>query len=129
MRTLPAIWMAFALSACSLAHRGESTPQQQFLDTLNRGNAAQASQLWLNMSGEDRQKFERGEGIKPNLTPEQTKRLIIQSWEQKQAEEGAQSEEGAQLTVPQIGNAGLESLPEFVPGSAAQFPDLSPQPP
>ena len=31
-----------------------------------RGNAPQASQVWLSMSPEDRMKFARGEGLKPD---------------------------------------------------------------
>ena len=31
-----------------------------------RGNSMQASQLWLHMSPDDRMKFARGEGVRPD---------------------------------------------------------------
>jgi len=44
--------MLAASAGCSLFGSGE-TPQQKFLDALNRGNSAQASQIWLTMTPED----------------------------------------------------------------------------
>ncbi len=68
--------LSAALSACSLFHR--PTPQQKLFDALNRGNAAEASQLWLSMSQKDRIKFNRGEGIKSAVPPEQVVKTLTQ---------------------------------------------------
>jgi hypothetical protein len=69
--------LAAAMAACSLFHH--PTPQQQMFDALNRGNAAQASQLWLSMSEKDRLKFKRGEGIAPAVPPEQVVKMLSQA--------------------------------------------------
>lgn len=45
-------------------------------DALNRGNAAQANRLWLEMSPADRLKFNRGEGIRPAVSPKQLEQQI-----------------------------------------------------
>jgi hypothetical protein len=53
--------------ACSL-HHAES-PQQQFMEAVERGNTAQASQIWLSMSAADRANFSHGTGFKPQTSP------------------------------------------------------------
>jgi len=64
MRTSVALLaMLTATSGCSLFHK--KSPQQEYTEAIMRGNAMQASQVWLNMSPEDRMKFARGEGFKP----------------------------------------------------------------
>ena len=62
-----ALTLAAGVTGCSLFHHGESAPQK-FLDALNRGNAAQASQMWLNMSANDREELSHNQGIKAALT-------------------------------------------------------------
>ena len=47
-----------ATSGCFLCHK--ESPQQKYTEALMRGNSMQASQMWLNMSPEDRMKFARG---------------------------------------------------------------------
>jgi hypothetical protein len=69
--------LAAGTAACSLFHH--PTPQQQMFDALNRGNAAQASQLWLSMSEKDRLKFKRGEGIAPAVPPEQVVKTLSET--------------------------------------------------
>lgn len=64
-----------ALCGCWPFHRGP-TPQQQLFDALNRGNAAQANRLWLEMSPADRLKFNHGEGIRPAVSPKQLEQQI-----------------------------------------------------
>jgi hypothetical protein len=51
---------------CSLFHCGES-PQQQFIEAVQRGNSGQASQLWMTMNAEDRANFGYGIGFKPEV--------------------------------------------------------------
>jgi len=60
-------------SGCFLFHK--KSPQQQYTEALMRGNSMQASQLWLNMSPDDRMKFARGEGFKAD---ESTKKDVQQ---------------------------------------------------
>jgi hypothetical protein len=75
-RRAAAIAILLAASAgCSLFGH-DQTPQQKFLDALNRGNSAQASQLWLAMTPDDRNKFRRGEGLTPAMQPDQVNKLL-----------------------------------------------------
>jgi len=59
--------VAAGVTGCSLFHHGES-PQQQFMGAVQRGNSAQASQLWLKMSADDRANFAHGIGFKPDTS-------------------------------------------------------------
>jgi len=60
------------LVACTIAFSGRwpfnrTPPQQEYFNALKIGNSAQASQLWLQMTPDQRAKFERGEGIRPSV--------------------------------------------------------------
>jgi hypothetical protein len=66
--------IAAGIGACSWFHH--PTPQQQMLDALNRGNAAQASHIWQQMSQKDRVKFNRGEGVTPAVPPQQVVKTL-----------------------------------------------------
>ena len=48
----------------------------QYFDALKTGNSAQASQLWLQMTPDQRAKFERGEGIRPSVTHNDVQQAI-----------------------------------------------------
>jgi hypothetical protein len=67
--------MLAPIAGCSMFHR--EPPQQQFFDALSRGHAAEASQVWLKMSVEDRAKFQRGEGITPRTSPGQVEAEVL----------------------------------------------------
>ncbi len=54
-------------SGCSLLHHSES-PQQQFIESVERGNSAQASQIWLKMSADDRANFSHNIGFQPQTS-------------------------------------------------------------
>ncbi len=54
----------FGAGMFSVHHK--KSPQQEYTEALMRGNSMQASQVWLNMSPEDRMKFARGEGLQPD---------------------------------------------------------------
>ncbi len=97
---------ASAASGCSLFHRNQKTPQQKFVDALNRGNSVEASQIWFQMDPDDRNKLRRGEGIKPAVTPEQAIKLMNQA----QANE---SESETPITIAPGVGAGLLQLPEM----------------
>ncbi len=95
-RRAAATALILALSGCSL-FGGAPTPQQQFLDALNRGNSAQASQIWLGMTPDDRDKFRRGEGMTPAASSDEVTKLLN--------EQGVDTNQG-QLTIgPHTGAA------------------------
>src|ERR1700730_17837731 len=61
---VPPLVLAIALSGCLPFNR---TPQQEeYFNALKIGNSAQASQIWLHMTPDQRAKFGRGEGIRPS---------------------------------------------------------------
>ena len=107
---------------CSLFHRNQKTPQQKFVDALNRGNSAEASQIWFQMSPDDRNKLRRGEGIKPAVSPEDAMKLMNQA-----------QANGSQTPVtlaPDLG-ASLMHLPEAAgappaEGAPVHSPEASP---
>ena len=66
------ILMSALAGGCSLLHHGES-PQQQFMEAVDHGNSAQATQIWLNMSADDRASFSHGIGFKPQTSPGELK--------------------------------------------------------
>ena len=70
------------IAGCGLFHRGE-TPQEQFTEALERGNSTQASYIWNNMSTQDREKFERGEGLSPKTDPSAIAAQIEQHQEEQ----------------------------------------------
>ncbi len=48
------------------------------LDALNRGNAAQATHIWHQMSQKDRMRFNRGEGLTPAVPPQQVVKTLTE---------------------------------------------------
>lgn len=117
----PRLVAAFALivlaasiaGGCSLFHRNQKTPQQQFVDALNRGNSVEASRIWLQMSPEDRNKLRRGEGIKPAVSPQDAMKLVNQAQ--------ANGSQAPVTIAPDLG-ASLMHLPEAAgapPGQGA----------
>ncbi len=80
-----AMLLAAAVAGCSLFHHGESQ-QQKFIDELNRGNGAQASQTWLNMSEQDREALSHNQGFKPQLTQKEVEEAV-----ERQAEHRAEA--------------------------------------
>ncbi len=96
------VFVSVAIAGCSIFHR--EPPQQQFFDALSRGHAAEASQIWLKMSVEDRAKFQRGEGITPRTSPEQLEAAILRHQTDDAKPRNA---EGGSPTVAQpVGAAG-----------------------
>jgi hypothetical protein len=112
--------LAASMGACSLFHR--QTPQQKMFDALNRGNAAQASHIWLSMSQKDRMKFSRGEGLTPAVPPQQVvKKLSEMSPDEMQGE----------ITIkPPSAGGSLLDLPKLAqPQAGAPAPSAAPQTP
>jgi hypothetical protein len=104
-----ALILLMAAIAGGCAHHSETTPQQQFLEALKRGNSAQASQIWLHMSPEQRVMFERGQGLQPAQSPKQVQMEVM-----RRALEEANGEEPEQApATPPLGGA-LGNLPELL---------------
>lgn len=110
--TIVAMLSALSISAqgCFLWHHDKS-PQQQYAEALMRGNSMQASQIWLNMSPEERAKFSRGEAIAPDpASADQVKRQIVQHY-QDETPDGPSSAEEMEQQVPTSLGASLQRLP------------------
>lgn len=103
--------MATALGGCwPFGHDGPP-PQQRYFNALKLGNAAQASQLWLHMTPEQRMEFERGQDIRPSVSPKEVRRAV--------AEHYADQTEGEDNSVPrqvELGPQGgsLQDLPAYL---------------
>ncbi|MGH7934823.1 MAG: hypothetical protein ACREQN_16900 [Candidatus Binataceae bacterium] len=65
---MAAVVLLTTAAGCSLFHHSGEPPQEQFLQALKRGNAPQASQIWLHMSADDRANLSHGIGINPKVT-------------------------------------------------------------
>src|SRR6266446_2879696 len=66
----------FALAGCSLLP-GHETPQQKFFAALARGNGTGASNIWLQMSPEDKAKLQRGEEARPLISKDQAQSELL----------------------------------------------------
>jgi hypothetical protein len=95
-------------SGCFLFNK--KSPQQEYTEALMRGNSMQASQVWLNMSPEDRMKFARGEGFKPD---DSTKKDVEQMMmnHANQSGEGPSNAEQTEEQMPTPLGATLKELP------------------
>jgi hypothetical protein len=139
---MAAVALAIAIPACSMLHREEPSPQQQFLEALKRGDSIQASRVWLHMDADDRANLSHGVGFKPDLTPGDVQAAILKH--EKEADEKAggtqdrpdEVEQGNSETVeipgldmdPKAGS--LLSLPSYAaPASSAPGSDAPAEPP
>jgi redox-sensitive bicupin YhaK (pirin superfamily) len=109
--------LLFVASGCSLFHHGES-PQQQYAEALKRGNAMQASQVWLNMSPEDRMKFGRGEGIKPDESSKSDVQQMMMKHEDETGHGPSNAEEIEEQMPTPLG-ASIRDLPGATESSPA----------
>ena len=107
---------AIILAGCWPFHKRE-TEQQKFMEALNHGNAAQASQIWLGMDAKSRADFSHSQGMQPNLSPDQVKKQLTQHYLDKTGADD--SEETVEQPTPNVHLGGLESLPEYVGPSGA----------
>jgi hypothetical protein len=74
-----------------------------------RGNSMQASQLWLNMSPDDRMKFARGEGFHADQsTKKDVQQMMVNHYADKS---GAETGEQMQEQMPTPLGASLQELP------------------
>ena len=89
------------------------SPQQEYAEALLHGNAMAASQIWLNMSPEDRLKFSRGEGISPDPSQaEDTRRQILNHYESEMQGEGTAASAPMEQSIPTPLGQTLQSLPQ-----------------
>ncbi len=117
-----------ALAVCVVALGGcwsKTTPQQSFAEALMRGNSMQASQIWLRMSPEDRLKFSRGEGIKPDATSQQDVKQGIINHYQQQLGQGPSTAEEMEQQVPTSLGASLENLNSSSQSTGTSTPSQS----
>ncbi len=102
------------VTACAIGLAGcwhKESQQQKFLEALNRGNSAEAGEIWRNMDADSRAALAHNEGIKPKLSPAQIQQQVMKHYQgDTQADEG---DETIENVTPNIGSGGLESLPEY----------------
>jgi hypothetical protein len=101
---------AIFLAGCWPFHK--ETDQQKFMDAMNHGNSAQASQIWLGMDANSRADFAHSQGMQPNLSPDEVKKQLTQHYIDKMG--GGDSDETIEQPSPNVHLGGLESLPEWV---------------
>jgi hypothetical protein len=103
----PLVACAIAFSGCWPFNR--TPPQQEYFNALKIGNSAQASQLWLQMTPDQRAKFERGEGIRPSASNKDVQQAIDEH-DSEQSDDGS-APKHVDLAPP---GAGLQDLPSYL---------------
>ena len=127
---------AFSIVSCAIALAGcwsHETQQQKFVDAMNHGNSAQASQIWLHMDAKSRADFSHNEGMTPNTSPDDVKKQVMQHYQDKLGGD-EDSDETVEKPTPNVHLGGLESLPEWVgptgaPPQAVTVPPETAPPP
>lgn len=114
------------LLACAIAFGGcwpfnRTPPQQEYFNALKIGNSAQASQLWLQMTPDQRAKFERGEGIRPSVSHGDVQQAIDEHY----AGQDDDSSAPKHVELAPGAGAGLQDLPSYLNANGT---DGAPQP-
>ena len=105
---VPPLVLAIALSGCWPFNR---TPQQEeYFNALKIGNSAQASQIWLHMTPDQRAKFGRGEGIRPSVSPKDVQQTIDEHYYDQDDDSPAKK----QVELAPGSGAGLQDLPSYL---------------
>ena len=113
-------------TACAIVLGGcwhKETQQQKFLEALNRGNGAEAGEIWRNMDPDSRAALAHNEGIKPKLSPAQVQQQVMKHYQGDA--QGEHSDETIESVTPNIGSGGLESLPEYTGASGGGAPTVT----
>lgn len=110
----PLVACAIALSGCWPFNR--TPPQQEYFNALKNGNSAQASQLWLQMTPDQRAKFERGEDIRPSVSNKDVQQAIDEHYSEQ--DDDGSAPKHVNLTPPGAG-AGLQDLPSYLNANGA----------
>jgi hypothetical protein len=105
------VLLAIVLSASGCFFFPKKSPQQQYTEALIRGNSMQASQIWLNMSPDDRMKFARGEGFKRDESTKKDVQQMMTNHYQNETGEGSSGDEQTQEQIPTPLGASLKDLP------------------
>ncbi|MDO8431506.1 MAG: hypothetical protein Q7S58_03760 [Candidatus Binatus sp.] len=116
---------AILVAACVLGVAGcwhKESQQQQFLEALNRGNGAQAGEIWRNMDADSRAALAHNEGIKPKLSPAQVQQQVMKHYG---GDSQSDSDETIEHVTPNIGSGGIESLPEYIGPSGGGAPTVT----
>jgi hypothetical protein len=111
------IMRTIAASAIVLAGCHQETQQQKFIEAMNHGNGAEASQIWLKMDAKSRQQFAHSQGMQPNSSPDEVKKQVAQHYNDEMGADD--SGESIEKPTPNVHLGGLESLPEWVGPSGA----------
>jgi len=117
-------------------HHGEP-PQQQFMNALNRGDGAQASQLWLKMSAKDRSNFTHGIGIQNTPNKDDIEKALLKHQQDEAKKEGEDPDDmnagdggdtdSGQVEVPGAPAGGLSNLPLYNSQPSAPITEIGPQ--
>jgi len=108
---------AIALAGCWPFRSNQETQQQKFIEAMNRGNGAQASQIWLNMDANSRADFAHNQGMHPILSPDEVQKQVMQHDQEKTG--GDDSGESIERPASGVHPGVLQSLPEYVGPSGA----------
>ena len=117
------IVVACAITFCGCWPFNRTPPQQKYFNALKNGNSAQASELWLQMTPDQRSKFERGDGIRPSTSPQDVQHAIDDHY----AEQDNDGAAPKHVDVAPGTGAGLQDLPSYLNtnGGAASQPGPS----
>src|SRR6266478_2175986 len=120
MQTKIRLTFTFLIAASAIVLAGcwhRETDQQKFMEAMNHGNSAQASQIWLNMDAKSRADFSHSQVMQPTLSPDQLKKQVSQHYMDKTGD--TDSDETIEQPTPNVHLGGLESLPEYSAPSGA----------
>ena len=106
---VPVVACAIAFSGCWPFNR--TPPQEEYFNALKIGNSAQASQLWLQMTPDQRAKFERGEDIRPSVSNKDVQQAIDEHYSEQ--DEDVSAPKHVELSPGSTG-AGLQDLHSYL---------------
>src|SRR5579863_9175999 len=105
MRIKIKLAIGFWTAACTIALAGcgsRETQQQKFIDAMNHGNGAQASQIWLHMDAESRADFAHSQGMQPETSPDDLKKQVTQHYQDEMGAEDENSGEKIEKPTPNV---------------------------
>jgi hypothetical protein len=119
LRAIRGLVAMASMVACAIAFSGcwpfnRTPPQQEYFNALKIGNSAQASQLWLHMTPDQRTKFERGEDIRPSVSNKDVQQAIDEHYSEQ--DDDGSAPKHANLAPP---GAGLQDLPAYLNANGA----------
>lgn len=106
---------AMTLGGCWPFHR--TPPQQEYFNALKIGNSAQASQLWLHMTPDERASFERGENVRPSVSPKDVQQAIDEHYAEQDDDDSNSAPKQVEL-APDAGGS-LQDLPSYLNSNGA----------